>query len=372
MNKKICSIFLALLLIRSQFSIHCQAAAYPGLENTDIYIAEYDNVSFNTRIHIPSDFIPDFLNSYIGNVQNINWEKALQLFASDTECTYESGGISENETGTSYPYEYREFANGDMMTYGYGYFSFGTEFFYKIYNSFQLGTNDSHYPTMTNLPFESYETVFHDISEQFYSIDYPLENAYYTCFSLCHSSLQAYEYEMYKDSSGNITDDLKGTPYEPTENWSDSDDCYYFCIGQALDGLPVYHGSQVFPGNSLEHMPVQVLYSSSGIQRIDLGTPTGFFHVQNLNTPITLTTFEDIISTVKAKYMNLITDSSYTVTNATLYQFPQKQKDGTFIFTPAWLFEINETGVYKEWNDSPYVQTLYTIIDAQTGKEIVL
>lgn len=116
------------------------------------------------------------------------------------------------------------------------------------------------------------------------------------------------------------------------------DDGYYICMRQQLQGLPVFARGTFFGTDYPDNVPIEAYYTEEGWQEVYIeGYRLYTFDITE--EPISLKEFQDIAETVYTYYSSLISDDTYEIYRATLYNYVTE--DGTV--TPVWIFKTYET-----------------------------
>ncbi len=179
--------------------------------------------------------------------------------------------------------------------------------------------------------------------------------------------LYSLDYEtMQKNESAEDVDGEKDeTAYKPS--WSAEDNCYYFCIRQILDEIPVaYKYADVDEKINDYNAPVQVLYSESGIEMLNVNR---LFDFSDTGTEANLLNLDKIAESIAKKYNNILTDAEYSVSKLELHYICIRKDEDSYVLRPAWLVTVNES---LEAEGEKYSYTMQLLIDAETAKEIVL
>lgn len=134
-------------------------------------------------------------------------------------------------------------------------------------------------------------------------------------------------------------------------------DGYYICMRQELQGIPV-QGCDVdnyteYAGNA----PIIAYYTESGWRELIIDG-TMLYEFKTTGTEIKLAQFEDVVKTVSDYYNSMITENTYEVYRATLYNFVKK--NGEVI--PVWIFKT-----YERYPDG-YFRCDQLDINAVTGE----
>ena len=169
------------------------------------------------------------------------------------------------------------------------------------------------------------------------------------------------DYETMKENEKVL--DMDGEPdksaYKP--EWSSKDNCYYLCIRQSVNGIPVGYKYADADENINEYnAPIQLLYSSSGIEFLSIDK---MFDFSDKNEEVVLADMDKVSVCIAKKYNDILTEAKYSVSKLELHYICVKESETKYTVRPAWVVTMSEIG-----DDTPFQM----IIDAQTAEEIVL
>lgn len=120
-------------------------------------------------------------------------------------------------------------------------------------------------------------------------------------------------------------------------SFTHADDGYYICMRQQLQGIPVFPREKMFYTEYAGNAPIIGYYTINGWQELIVdGKMLYTFEVSD--KPVKLKEFDEIAETVSEYYNAFITENTYEVYRATLYNYVTE--DGCV--TPVWIFKIYE------------------------------
>lgn len=154
------------------------------------------------------------------------------------------------------------------------------------------------------------------------------------------------------------------TEAQRKESWSGEDDAYFVYGVQKHGGLPVFHESmnisQSLAFDTPDSSVIQAVYSGRGIEYITYNGK--MYSFSDKEERLELKDFEEIAEVVQNKFGNLLDESTYEVTRATLYERVYLNESQQLKTMPIWYFEVWQDG----WKES------VTLMDAVSGEEIYL
>lgn len=228
-----------------------------------------------------------------------------------------------------------------------------------IRSSFVLDPADERYnadlySTEEQLPFMIREDAFQIIDKILTEMGIEFKHSY-TGYALDYNCMQSQEY--HEDMDGNIDQ----ANYK--DQWSASDEGYYFCINQIYRGLPLYHVyCEIFTDMADVNAPIQAFISKDGIEYLDIEK---IFEISDEGMSIPLAAVDVIAETVANKYNQILGNATYEITEAKLcYYVDLSSGAGIYDVKPVWIVRGIEKSEQKE-------QGIQAIIDAQTAKEII-
>ena len=174
-------------------------------------------------------------------------------------------------------------------------------------------------------------------------------------------NMYSLDYETMKENEKVL--DMDGEPdksaYKP--EWSSKDNCYYLCIRQSVNGIPVGYKYADADENINEYnAPIQLLYSSSGIEFLSIDK---MFDFSDKNEEVVLTDMDKVSACIAKKYNDILNEAKYSVSKLELHYICVKESETKYTVRPAWVVTMSEIG-----DDTPFQM----IIDAQTAKELIL
>lgn len=327
------------------------------------YVKNEGRVNFNVQIIISADAQIDNLAIREAVAAKIDNEKIYRGLFGHTEVENEQMIDLNNDDGSKGTAYYYNGSHGESLSITDRSFYFHDNLFNYISNAFRLEENTQDYNANLyrqegDLDFatrkRALESVLQELSSLGIRLDDHIDD---TCYVLDHQTLMQEESAM--DINGNrAAENYKG-------NWDEKDDCYYFCIRQTIDGLPVTHEyADAFGYVGDSNAPIQAIVSQNGIEML---TVDKVFDLTDHIKKVKIANFDGIALSVKEKYEELLTDSTYTVTRAELYYLSIKREKGKYEVKPVWVFDITE-----HVNHLEQTYSIQMIIDAQTGEEIIL
>ena len=181
-----------------------------------------------------------------------------------------------------------------------------------------------------------------------------LEDNYgYRCYSLDYNIMESEEYAIDRDGI-----ELKST-YK--KDWNIDDNCYYFCIWQTCDNLPVVYSC--YSDIKGDDAPIHVIYSKRGIEFLTTQMTLNFTPGSSAVPFASLDKVKDCIAN---RFNPIITDEMYTVEQMELIYMAQLDRENNYSVSPVWLVDLVST---ESNGSNPY--WFQIMIDAQTAKEIV-
>lgn len=128
--------------------------------------------------------------------------------------------------------------NGLTLYFSNNGFELFNDYAIHLDSCFHLAERDEAYNAdkfsqTTDFKFMTREEALNTVIAKLEECGLPLGDYTYTCYCLDYKTLQKYEYVM--DPYGNADK----SRYK--DNWSEDDNCYYFCIRQAFNDIPEYH-----------------------------------------------------------------------------------------------------------------------------------
>lgn len=132
---------------------------------------------------------------------------------------------------------------------------------------------------------------------------------------------------------------------EPVTPYTSESDGYYICGRQVLQDLPVYPREnemmiEEYPGDA----PVLAYYTEEGFRELRIEGRRLFTFDTN-GPELELKSFDEITQTVSDYYNSLITDNTYEVYRATLYNYVTHESK----VTPVWIFKTYERYPDGNW-----------------------
>ena len=234
-------------------------------------------------------------------------------------------------------------------------------YFYKnlylyVNNAFSLFEDDRNAESYkdTDFDFASRDAAKESILKELDSLGAGLGSDYFI-------NMYSLDYETMKENEKVL--DMDGEPdksaYKP--EWSSKDNCYYLCIRQSVNGIPVGYKYADADENINEYnAPIQLLYSSSGIEFLSIDR---MFDFSDKNEEVVLADMDKVSACIAKKYNDILNEAKYSVSKLELHYICVKESETKYTVRPAWVVTMSEIG-----DDTPFQM----IIDAQTAEEIVL
>lgn len=290
-------------------------------------------------------------------VQNVDPDKARSLFFADIKVEVEDIDKSEEE-----PYMYLLGENGESFLYSSRSFYFSRPFYQYIMQSFRLEKTEQYnadmYSENQDFPFMDRDTAFQTIVQTLENLGVSTDSLEYKCYSLDYNTLSGQEFAMGMDGNEDIS--------RYKDHWSTEDNCYYFVINQAEQGLCLYSPvSEAFLSLEDINAQIQVLFSSRGIEMLNM---VGIMDWDKNFEKVQMADFETMMDSLYHKYNMIISDASYTIKSADLVYMAEEGKKGNFSLKPVWIIKM-ETKYTVE--GSQQLQENQIIMDAVSGKEII-
>ncbi len=320
------------------------------------------NVKFRMDIIVDTDLTEEAPVTAKAQMKTVDAGRAFDLLFSN-HTTYETYEYEEKDeygkkvkTGT--------YVSPEETTLSYGPLSSQMTYMRRtlmpyIRSAFILDDEDARYNAdlyskEKQLSFMDREDALQFVRDTLMKINMEFEFEY-TGYALDYANMQLQEY--HEDIDGNID------PVRYKENWSVSDEGYYFCINEIYRGLPLYHVyHEIFSDVKDVNAPVQALVSQNGIEYLNIEK---VFDISEEKAVIQLLPIDAIAETVANKYTQILGSSIYEMTSAELYYYVDLSSGvGIYDVKPVWIVKgIEESGEKR--------QAIQVIIDAQTSKEIV-
>ncbi len=234
-------------------------------------------------------------------------------------------------------------------------------YFYKnlylyVNNAFSLFEDDRNAESYkdTDFDFASRDAAKESILKELDSLGAGLGSDYFI-------NMYSLDYETMKENEKVL--DIDGEPdksaYKP--EWSSKDNCYYLCIRQSVNGIPVgYKYADADEKINEYNAPIQLLYSSSGIEFLSIDR---MFDFSDKNEEVVLADMDKVSACIAKKYNDILNEAKYSVSKLELHYICVKESETKYTVRPAWVVTMSEIG-----DDTPFQM----IIDAQTAEEIVL
>ena len=319
------------------------------------------NVVFDAEVKSYAYDKENGLVTATAHLQKINGEKALALLWKEKDGEYiEEGYESENEYGEKLlkmcgsnadntvqfetgPYSslvhYGEMETSHIMG------AFRLEKKYEDYNA-------DKYSLTNELDFMTREDAFSKLEFDLKQMEFDFEKEY-SAYALDAETMEKEEYHLAMDG-GIETEEYK-------EQWTRDDDCYYFAIRQNYKGLPIHYAyAGVMTNYGPENAPIQAIFSKDGIMELNVDY---IYEMSSDEMVEQLIGLEQAAEVASKKYNSILGDNTYKISQIELvYIIDVTEEEGSYELKPAWIMMGTQS-------DGSSIQT---IIDAQTGKEVIL
>lgn len=319
------------------------------------------NVVFDAEVKLNDYDKEKGLVTADAHLQKIDGEKARTLLWKKKDGKYiEEGYESENEYGEkiiimsgSNADNTAQFGAGPYSsTVSYG--EMGTS---HILGAFRVQKKDEDYNAdkyslINELDFMTREDAFSKLESDLKQMGFDFEKEY-SAYALDAETMEKEEYHMSMD--GGIDKE------EYKEQWTGDDDCYYFVLRQKYGGLPIHYAyADVFTNYAPENAPVQAIFTKDGIMEL---TVDRIYEMSSEEMVEQMIRPEQAADVASKKYNSILEDNTYKISQIELVYIVDAAKEkGSYELKPAWIL----MGTQSDGKD------IQTIIDAQTGKEVIL
>ena len=329
-------------------------------ESADTASAEQVNGSFPKRLDMEIErvkFDAEVLAYSSENMKAKSYEATLRTFDKEKLKEKFFSSIEEPETiSNDDPDSYYGKKDEFLAVYPTGIF-FYTDFYKYVNHTFSLFEDDRNaekYMKDTDFDFASRDEAKEIVLKELDSLGAGLGSEYFI-------NMYSLDYETMKENEKVI--DMEGKPdksaYKP--EWSSKDNCYYLCIRQSVNGIPVGYKYADADENINEYnAPIQLLYSSSGIEFINIDR---MFDFSDKNEEVVLADMDKVSDCIAKKYNDILNESKYTVNKLELHYICVKESETKYTVRPAWVATMSVPGETAQFQ---------MIIDAQTAKELIL
>ncbi|MGN0483422.1 MAG: hypothetical protein ACI4HI_07705 [Lachnospiraceae bacterium] len=343
--------------ISTQESEGKTAEAFP--EN---YKKSEGNVTFDLQVHADIDPKKDKLTTAEATLQKkVAQDTAAAVLCPRKDIQFETETYEDEyeKDGTEYWYE------GEDFNYSYepksSAISYSTPLYSFISKCFQYdpnyeGYNADLYSDKKDFSFMTQADAEKKVIQVLKDLGFDNETEVHG-YALDHTTMAQEENTMGND--GNQDESLKKT------EWTAADDCYYFCVWQKYQKLPVYHlYADIINQYDDSTAPVQVVWGKDGLQ---------YLHIEDVfafepKKEVTCLPFEDIASAISEKYNELLGTGECHFTDATLTMYVEVTSTKCpYEATPVWVFQ----GIQKAEEAGEADTPLLILVDAATGKEVV-
>lgn len=315
-----------------------------------------DNLIFETNIIVPENLKMRKIDIPLAAVQKIDWNIVKDKLFDGVTVANEMPGETMDEKGYAGEAMYYMGDEGQVLNLYPDRCTFNNAFYYDVLHAFDLERNPEKYSNIENLSFASKEEVFKNINNILQEIGVLLgEKPEYKAYALKHETMEAEEYAI--DMEGN--EDI--SKYRAA--WIPEDDSYYFTVYQTYKGMPVFSVyAQGIQKMEDWNAPVQVLYSTRGLEYLGLGSTYLFSEGSEQKE---LLEFDKVAEKITEKYTQIITDSTFRVKDARLCLYPYRTGQDSYDVKLIWVVDMTEQAV---GDDSE--QSFQNAYDACTAEEI--
>ncbi len=309
---------------------------------------EIDRVKFDAEVlaHSSTNMRS---KSYEVTVRKFDKEKFKERFLNNIEVA---------QTGSNGDSDYYEGIKEEHLSVSPTRIFFYKNLYLYVNNAFSLYEDDRNaelYMKDIDFNFASRDEAKESILKEFDSLGAGLGSEYFL-------NMYSLDYETMKENEEvfDMNDEIDKSAYKP--NWSSKDNCYYLCIRQSVNGIPVgYKYSDADADINECNAPIQLLYSSSGIEFLNIDR---MFDFSDKNEDIVLADMDKVSDCIAKKYNDILNESKYSVNKLELHYICIKEGESKYIVHPAWVATMNEIG--------ETTHNFQMIIDAQTAEELIL
>lgn len=329
-------------------------------ESADTASAEQVNGSFPKRLDMEIErvkFDAEVLAHSSENMKAKSYEATLRTFDKEKLKEKFFSSIEEPETiSNDDPDSFYGKKDEFLAVYPTGIF-FYTDFYKYVNHTFSLFEDDRNaemYMKDTDFDFASRDEAKEIVLKELDSVGAGLGSEFFlNMYSLDYETMK--ENEEVLDMDGG----LDKSAYKP--DWSSKDNCYYLCIRQSVNGIPVGYKYADADDNINEYnAPIQLLYSSSGIEFINIDR---MFDFSDKNEEVVLADMDKVSDCIAKKYNDILNKSKYSVNKLELHYICVKESESKYTVRPAWVATMSVPGETTQFQ---------MIIDAQTAKELIL
>jgi len=329
-------------------------------ESDDTASAEQVNGSFPKRLDMEIDrvkFDAEVLAHSAENMKAKSYEATLRKFDKEKLKEKFFSSIEEPETiSNDDPDSFYGKKDEFLAVYPTGIF-FYTDFYKYVNHTFSLFEDDRNaemYMKDTDFDFASRDEAKESILKELDSVGAGLGSEFFlNMYSLDYETMKENEEVLDRDGG------LDKSAYKP--DWSSKDNCYYLCIRQSVNGIPVGYKYADADENINEYnAPIQLLYSSSGIEFINIDR---MFDFSDKNEEVVLADMDKVSDCIAKKYNDILNKSKYSVNKLELHYIYVKESESKYTVRPAWVATMSVPGETTQFQ---------MIIDAQTAKGLIL
>lgn len=299
-----------------------------------------DNINFNCEVLAPETPVLTVSTAKKATVNYLSFMEKLVDNSGDiveTVIHNPDGTVTEYDrkidveedelTNTDYLYTLK---NGAYLALGMNRISYST-FNVYVTDALLLGEEDEGYNgdiylTNTDLPFSTQNEVMDELKNML---------RLYTNVEDTVSNVYCLDADTMNENRAFSEEEEKGGTATP---FTHDDDGYYICMRQELQGLPVFAREKFFSTEYAGNTPIIAYYTKDGWKNLMIDGSL-LYTFESSDEVVTLQPFDVIVDTISEYYNTLITENTYEVYRATLYNYVTE--DGTV--TPVWIVKIYET-----------------------------
>ena len=329
-------------------------------ESADTTSTEQVNGSFPKRLDMEIDrvkFDAEVLAYSAEDMKAKSYEATQKTFDKEKFKEKFLNGIEVAQAGSNGDSDYYEGIKEEHLSVSPTGIFFCKNLYAYVNNAFSLFEDDRNaemYMKDIDFDFSSRDAAKESILKELDSLGAGLGSDYFI-------NMYSLDYETMKENEKVL--DMDGEPdksaYKP--EWSSKDNCYYLCIRQSVNGIPVGYKYADADENINEYnAPIQLLYSSSGIEFLSIDK---MFDFSDKNEEVVLADIDKVSACIAKKYNDILNEAKYSVSKLELHYICVKESETKYTVRPAWVVTMSEIG-----DDTPFQM----IIDAQTAEEIVL
>lgn len=317
-----------------------------SISNTKKFPNHYElhdgNVTFDCKVIAPETVA---LYKTTAIPLTVDENAVLDFFGGfDMNADYKEYETWDNGVLKQYKKDQRSLSITDTSCLYFDYdLSYGNSL--RINDEYMDNRNGDLYLSGKELNFSSIPDAQNDLYNMLTLFVPELDDIEYTVYT-CDMQILQEEYLAVLDEMG--TD-------EPTSAG------YYVAARQELQGIPVF----VLTGGVLyfdsdDNTPISMYLTEDGIGEFNI---SDLYQFEESDELLKLLPFDDIAGQIMGYYNRLITEDSYEVYQARLYNYVLPNEQGNYEVTPVWIFKLRQNAP-----DGSY-QFLQKELNAVTGEE---